>query len=80
MRLKLENTLRVIVATVVLHNIAVLVGDTEPGEDESLAHHLAMRRLQMLEDDYDSDTVQPLSATNYPGATGIRRAIINNHF
>jgi len=80
MRLKLENTLRVIVATVVLHNIAVLVGDTEPGEDESLAHHLAMKRLQMLEDDYDSDTVQPPSTTNYPGATGIRRAIINNHF
>jgi len=60
LRLKLSNTLRVIVATVVLHNIAVTLGEDEPGdEDEQLQQYVAEKRLQLL---CDIDTGQAPAA------------------
>jgi len=79
MRLHIDNTLVVIVATVVLHNIAVTVGDDEPGDDEDLAQYMAQRR-HMFADDYCVQEVQPPPVATYPGATGIRQTIINNYF
>ena len=79
-RLHIDNALPVIVATAVLHNIAVTVGDEEPADDEDLAAHMAHRRHELLADDYDEQTVQPPAAVNFPGATGMRRTIIDNFF
>jgi len=79
-RLQIKNTLPVIVAAVVLHNIALTVGDEEPGDDQQLVEYMATRRQDLLADDYDEQQVQPLDATNLPGACGMRSTIINNYF
>jgi len=79
-RMHVENILPVIVSTVVLHNIAVTVGDDEPGCDEQLTEYMATRRQQLLTDDYDEQQVQPPAAVVYPGATGMRQTVINNYF
>ena len=80
-RLHVDNTLPVIVAAVVLHNIALTVGDDEPGDDQQLAEYMATRRQELLaDDDYDEEEVQPPDVTNLPGACGMRRVIINNYF
>lgn len=77
MRLKLERTLEVIVATVVLHNIAVLVGDEEPDDDKEL-EALVDRRLteQQNNNDVESDPPTEVGRT----ATGVRQALINAYF
>jgi len=82
MRLHINNTQTVIVATVVLHNIAITVGDDEPGEDEELAQYMAQRRQEMfaVDFDYDVQEVQPPAAAIYPGAGGMRQTLINNYF
>lgn len=82
LRLKLSNTLPVIVATVVLHNIAVVLGDDEPDDDQELQQYVAERRLELLADsgDYDLADITPPPPTNHPGATGARRALIETHF
>jgi len=79
-RLHIDNTLPVIVAAVVLHNIALIVGDEEPGEDEQLAEYMATRRQELLADDYNEQEVQPPDVTNLPGACGMRHTIINSYF
>jgi len=51
LRLKLSNTLPVIVATVVVHNIAVTLGEDEPADDDDeLQQYVAEKRLQLLAD------------------------------
>jgi nuclease HARBI1 len=81
MRLTLEHTLPVIVATVVLHNIAVIMGDDVPPDDEELSTFIAQLRQQGLQVDYDAvDVVPPVNGINNPGATGMRNAVINSHF
>jgi len=80
LRVKLEHALPVIVATVVLHNIAVLLGDDQPPEDIQLHAHIASKRSAGLHIDYDPVQVGPPTAANPIGATGVRRAVINGHF
>jgi hypothetical protein len=82
MRLSLENTLPVIVAAVVLHNIAVTLRDEEPGDDEQLHEFMIDRRQDelMLWDDMDMSDVSPPSVAQHPGASGMRRAVIDSHF
>jgi len=80
MRLHINNTQAVIVATVVLHNIAVTVGDDEPREGEELAQYMAQRRQEMLDVDYNVQEVQSPAAAMYPGASGMRQTLINNYF
>nr|XP_023021925.1 putative nuclease HARBI1 [Leptinotarsa decemlineata] len=65
MRLKLETTMAVIVATAVLHNIAIDMNDNFTEEDE-------------IEED-DEDVLPPME--NNPNiAENIRNLIINEHF
>jgi nuclease HARBI1 len=81
MRLNVENTLPVIVATVVLHNIAVTLHDEEPDDDEELHEFISSRHHErLLEWDNDPADVVPPNATHQPGATGMRLAVINSHF
>lgn len=80
LRLKLENILPVIVATVVLHNIAVMTRDDEPGDDDELDEYINRRRQQGLQVDYDPVEVMPLTGNIAAGATGVRRALIDNVF
>jgi hypothetical protein len=82
MRLSLENTLPVIVATVVLHNIAVILGDELPDDDQELHEFLADRRTaQLMEwDNNDPVEVAPPSTVQHTGATARRRAVIDSHF
>ena len=61
MRLRVDNTLPVIVATVVLHSIAVTTGDDEPDDDEELIQFITSRREAALDDDYDVQDIQPRS-------------------
>lgn len=88
LRLKLSNTLSVIVATVVVHNIAVTLGEDEPADDDDeLQQYVAEKRLQLLADksrgnqSASADIDPPVvAAANHPAATGMRRALIDNYF
>ena len=80
MRLHLENILPVIVATVVLHNIAVLTRDEDPEDDEALEQFISGRRQRGIQVDYDPVGVLPPACPLPPGAAGMRRAIIDNVF
>lgn len=80
MRLKLENILPVIVATVVLNNIALIAGDDTPEDDEELSDFLDRRRQQNLQVEYDPVEVGPPPAPVGIANTAIRQAVIDNHF
>ena len=80
MRLKLSNVLPVIVATAVLHNIAMLMKEEDPPEDEQLDTYLNDRRRQGMRVDYDPvEFVAPV-LQGHTGAAGMRRAVIDGHF
>ena len=78
MRLHLENILPVIVATVVLHNIAVLTRDEDPDDDEALEHFVNNRRQRGIQVDYDAVDALPPTGPLPAGATGMRRAVIDS--
>jgi hypothetical protein len=79
LRLHLKNTLPVIVATVVLHNIAVTLGEEEPPEDQELHKYIASKRSRGFQVDYDPvEVVAPHIVGR--GATSMRQAVINGHF
>ena len=82
MRLILDNILPVIVATVVLQNIAVMMGDDDPPDDQQLDTFLADKRRQGMQVDYDHVAVAPPPAVVHTGTTttSLRRAIIDGHF
>ena len=80
MRLKLDNVLPVIVATVVLHNIAVVMKDDEPPDDQQLDSFLAHKRSRGMQVDYDPVEVTPPHLSTQIGAAGMRRAVIDGHF
>jgi nuclease HARBI1 len=79
-RLHITNVLPVIVATVVLHNIAVTLGDEEPPDDEQLHSFVASNRLQSLRLTYNEVQVVPPVGVQQAGATSMRQAVINGHF
>jgi len=82
-RLSLENTLPVIVATVVLHNIAMILGDEIPDiDDEQLHEYLAVKRTEQLMEWENNDPadVAPPDTAQHTGTTARRRAIIDSHF
>ncbi|XP_023312753.1 putative nuclease HARBI1 [Anoplophora glabripennis] len=80
LRTKINTSLTIIVAIVVLHNIARLTKDEDPPEDADLHNSLQERRLSepnyLL---YQNVPVAPILDANSPG-TAIRNALINNHF
>ena len=80
MRLKLQNSLHVIVAATVLHNIALIMQDDEPPEDHELSNHIQMARQAGLQMEYDQVEVGPPTGYNHYNTTGVRQAVITNHF
>lgn len=80
MRLSLQHTLSVVVATVVLNNIAVIMGDEVPPDDEELSTYIIQQRNAGLHIDYDPVEIAPPCIGHNPGATGVRDALINSHF
>lgn len=80
MRVAVKHTLPVIVATVVLNNIALIMGDDEPPADEIMSAHIQKMRLEGMTVDFDAVEVGPPDSTGHPGAFGVRQALINNHF
>jgi len=81
LRLHLNNILPVIVATVVLHNLAVLTREDDPEDDDELEQFINERRQRGLLVDYDAVEVMPPAPSAVPaGANGIRRALIDNLF
>jgi len=80
LRLKLDNTLAVIVATVVLHNIAVMTRDADIEDDEELVEFINTKRQHGLLVDYDPVEVSPPTGPVPAGSTGTRRALIDSVF
>jgi hypothetical protein len=77
LRLKLENTVQVIIATIVLHNIAIITQDVEPDDDEVLGNYIASRRQRGLQAAYDPVEAMPPVGLIPAGATGMRSSLIN---
>lgn len=80
MRLKVENVLPVIVAAVILHNIAVILKDDDPPDDKQLDSFLAEKRRRGMRVDYDPVEVAPPTTAGQTGGTAMRGAIIDGHF
>jgi len=81
MRLRIDHVLPVIVATVVLHNIAAVLGDEDPPADQQLDQFLTSVRDRGLQVNYDPVEVGPptLNAAAL-ASTAMRKAVIESHF
>jgi len=79
MRIRTDRTLSVIVAAVVLHNIAMMVGEEEPPEDRQLHEFIASQHSDLCAN-YDPTKVAPPAVVQNTGATCMRQAVINGHF
>jgi hypothetical protein len=78
LRLKIDNILPVVVATVVLHNIAIMTNDQEPDDDDELVDFISSRRNRGLQTEYDEvEAMQPIGLIPM-GASGMRQALIDN--
>lgn len=81
LRLHIDHILPVVVATVVLHNVAATLGEDEPPEDQELDSFLTTLRQQGLRVNYDPVKVgPPATGTVTAGATAMRKAVIEGHF
>ena len=80
LRLKMENILPVIVATVVLHNIAIITQDIEPEDDDLLESYISSRRRRGLPVAYDPVEAMPPVGLMPVGASGMRSSLINGVF
>ena len=80
LRVRVDHALPVIVAAVVMHNIAVMMGDDEPPEDEQLSRHIQSIRQQGGQVDFDPVEVGPPVSDGHQGLSGMRQAVINSHF
>ena len=78
MRLRIDNTLAVVVATVILHKIAVLTREYEPEDDEELDNFISSRRQRGVQVNYDAVEVLPPTGLVAVGSRGVRQSIINN--
>ena len=80
-RLRLKHTLPVIVATVVLHNIVLVMGDDVPPEDEELSEF--MQKLRHDGQNIDFDPVEagpPPQLHQNRSSAAVRQAVIDSHF
>ena len=80
MRLRIDHVLPVIVATVVLHNIAIVLGDDDPPDDQLLDEFLVDLRQQALQVDYDPGQVEPPTLTAVSASGAMRKAVIDSYF
>ena len=82
LHLRLDHTLPAIVAAVILNNIALVMGDDVPPEDEELSQF--MHKLQNSENtgDFEADEAGPAQHVVAQNARSIavRQAVINSHF
>lgn len=79
-RLKLNNILPVIVATVVANNIALIAGDQDPPDDEELHNWIEAQRQQGMNVNYDPVEVGPPTLPVSAVTTSVRQAVINSLF
>jgi hypothetical protein len=80
LRLKMENTLAVIVATIVVNNIALMAGDQEPPPDEELEQFILRLCQQGQQMNYDPVEVGPPNVQLSRDTNSMRQAIIDSHF
>jgi len=80
MRVTVEHALPIIVAAVVLNNIALILGDDEPDVDEQLSTYIQMMRHSGMQVDFDPVEVGPPDSAGHPGLAGVRQAVISSHF
>jgi len=80
MRVTVEHTLPIIVAAVVLNNIALILGDDEPPVDEELSSYIQRMRHSGIQVDFDPVEVGPPDSAGHPGLAGMRQAVIHSHF
>lgn len=80
LRLKLKHTLPVIVAAVVVNNIALIAGDQEPPADEELSEFLEQMRKTGVQVNYDPVEVGPPTGHLSAASTSMRQAVIDSHF
>ncbi|PSN52639.1 hypothetical protein C0J52_08813, partial [Blattella germanica] len=74
-RSSLNTAMDIIVATAVLHNIAIDTRDEDPPQDVTLLDYMQNKRLE-----YFGDVPVPDFRGDGQGAEAYRRAIIHNHF
>jgi len=79
MRLRIDHVLSVIVATVVLHNIAAVLRDEDPPDDKQLDEFLDTVRQKGLQVNYDPVQVGPPTA-NTAASAAMRKAVIDSQF
>lgn len=79
LRVNIENVPGIIVAAVVLHNIALFMNDEEPAEDAELAELLAERRRKGIVVDFDPAEALPIQIQGST-ANSQRKSIIDTHF
>ena len=80
LRVKLANTLPVIVAAVVANNIALFTGDEEPPEDEELSEFIERLRQDGYQVNFDPVEVGPPMGQLTAATTSMRQAVIQSHF
>jgi len=80
MRLRIDHVLPVIVATVVLHNIAAVLGDEVPPDDQLLDQFLINIRQRGMQVDYDPVDVAPPAVNLATTSNVMRKAVIDSHF
>lgn len=80
MRITVEHTLPVIVAAVVLNNIALIMGEDEPPVDEQLSSYIQRMRLHGVPVAVEPAEVEPPQNAGHPGLAGVRQAVIHSHF
>ena len=74
-RSSLNTAMDIIVATAVLHNIAIDTRDEDPPQDVTLLDYMQNKILE-----YFGDVPVPDFRGDRQGAEAYRRAIIHNHF
>jgi len=80
LRLKLKNTLPVIVAAVVVNIIALTAGDQEPPADEQLEEFIEHTCQAGVQVHYDPVEVGPPTGQLTAATTSMRQAVISSYF
>jgi len=80
LRLKLKHTLPVIVAAVVVNNLALIAGEEEPPADEELGQFIERLRQDGHQVHFDPVEVGPPTGQLSAATTSMRTAIISSHF
>jgi len=80
MRIQTKRIPEVIMAAIVLHNMAILIGDLEAPDDAELSLFIEARRAAGTFVDYDMLEEEPFGNENTTGSADLRSAIIADYF